>query len=523
MRNAEAYHQTQKSSARVLLVALLVFHQPATTAIIVVDGTCNLADAIESANTDAAVGDCAAGSGTDEIQLTTDVTLTAELPSVTTNIALEGNDHAITRDLGAEEFRILFVDGAAFSLSNATLSNGSAVIGDGARGGGAIRAENYAALGIDHVTFLDNQADYSAGAISLYDSRATINHSTFSGNSGTDGGAIHLIEAEATLLNSTLTGNSASEGGGVYASWYSSLEVENTTFTGNHAGFAGGAVAGGLGSIVSVKNSTLSGNTAGTSGGGVYAESYAGVGLVNSTVTGNGHQNLYGGFTSGSVSINNTIVANALSGSNCAGSGSTSGSGRNFDDDGTCENTDPIVIGVDFDPLLADNGGPTQTHALLPGSVAADSEVCSLVADQRGFGRTDGLCDSGSFELGALPQGVGGSVAGIDTRRVTCQNRTTLQAVTFDTALATRWDCEQQGLVVSPGDAIVQTVVGTAVDGAAGRSFGATPTRITCTNVTSGQSASVPVTGAGWRCTGPGGLVVQPGDRIQQVFRALAD
>jgi hypothetical protein len=52
---------------------------------------------------------------------------------------------------------------------------------------------------------------------------------------------------------------------------------------------------------------------------------------------------------------------------------------------------------------LADNGGPTQTHALLPGSPAIDaaSDDCPPPAtDQRGVSRPQGAkCDIGAFEL----------------------------------------------------------------------------------------------------------------------------
>jgi hypothetical protein len=61
---------------------------------------------------------------------------------------------------------------------------------------------------------------------------------------------------------------------------------------------------------------------------------------------------------------------------------------------------------LDLGPL-ADNGGPTQTHALLPGSVAidvipaddcVDTEGEPLTTDQRGFPR-DSMCDVGAFEV----------------------------------------------------------------------------------------------------------------------------
>ena len=59
--------------------------------------------------------------------------------------------------------------------------------------------------------------------------------------------------------------------------------------------------------------------------------------------------------------------------------------------------------------LLANNGGPTKTHALLPGSLAIDGAICGGVADcpetdQRGRLRPAGMYfDAGAFEFGASP------------------------------------------------------------------------------------------------------------------------
>ena len=72
--------------------------------------------------------------------------------------------------------------------------------------------------------------------------------------------------------------------------------------------------------------------------------------------------------------------------------------GGNLDDDGTC----PVIgIVTEVDPALADNGGPTATHALLAGSSAIDANGdCGLATDQRGFAR-DTACDGGAFEFAA--------------------------------------------------------------------------------------------------------------------------
>jgi len=110
------------------------------------------------------------------------------------------------------------------------------------------------------------------------------------------------------------------------------------------------------------------------------------------------------------VKLQNSIVANN-SGANC-GSGVTS-MGYNMSSDGSCNfsnsgdrnNTNPLL------GPLQNNGGPTQTMALLPGSPAVDAgnpSGCTdgnghlLTTDQRGMPRPDsedtGGCDMGAYE-----------------------------------------------------------------------------------------------------------------------------
>jgi hypothetical protein len=100
------------------------------------------------------------------------------------------------------------------------------------------------------------------------------------------------------------------------------------------------------------------------------------------------------------MTLTGSIVANSPEGGNCAFNLPTD-LDDNFDDDNTCgSGFAGITPGVDFDTTLADNGGPTLTHALFPGSVAIDAAGdCALETDQRGYPRDDGACDSGSFEF----------------------------------------------------------------------------------------------------------------------------
>jgi hypothetical protein len=161
-------------------------------------------------------------------------------------------------------------------------------------------------------------------------------------------------------------------------------------------------------------NSTVADNTAYSAsgypwghGGGI---SNTGTAMIsNSTLSGNAASP--GGSISGSVTIQNSIVANSPSGGNC--SGTVTSNGYNLSSDNTCNfngpgdrnNTDPKL------GTLGYNGGSTQTIPLLSGSPAVDAGNPSgcrdaqgnlLTTDQRGMPRPDpgdpGGCDMGAYE-----------------------------------------------------------------------------------------------------------------------------
>ena len=89
---------------------------------ITVNATCSLSDAITSANTDTATGGCVAGSGADTITLTGNITLSATLPNITSQITIAGASHSIS---GADRYRIFYVErNGDFTVNNLTLMNG---------------------------------------------------------------------------------------------------------------------------------------------------------------------------------------------------------------------------------------------------------------------------------------------------------------------------------------------------------------------------------------------------------------
>jgi predicted outer membrane repeat protein len=190
----------------------------------------------------------------------------------------------------------------------------------------------------------------------------------------------------------------------------------NSTISGNSAGTSGGGIyCQGIAQYVHIMNSTISGNSAGTSGGGIYNFSCYNAYVANSTITGNSAGSgggMYNNGPYGRIQISNTIINAGASGENIFNSGGTVPSlGYNLSSDdgggylngpGDQINTDPLL------GPLQDNGGPTFTHALLPGSPAIDAGDPSFTPpplyDQRGLGFdrvVNGHLDIGSFEVQA--------------------------------------------------------------------------------------------------------------------------
>jgi CSLREA domain-containing protein len=220
-----------------------------------------------------------------------------------------------------------------------------------------------------------------AGTIALTNSQVTNNV-----NLATGGGTGGIVSAQSlTLTNSAVTGNTGKgPGGGIQAS--GSVTLTNSTVSGNTAGGNGGGIAVGDGTTLSITNSTIANNSA-PSGSGIYK-------------------------LSGTATVRGTIIANNTGSANCFSATPVTSLGFNLDSGASCgftaasdrSSTDPKL------GPLANNGGPTQTHALSPGSPAidaADPNTCSST-DQRGFARPldgngDGIavCDAGAFEAPA--------------------------------------------------------------------------------------------------------------------------
>ncbi len=275
------------------------------------------------------------------------------------NIIISGNNAGRVFAIGG---------GASVFFSGLTITGGSVPGGLGGASGGDI--ENSGTLTISDCTISGGSASLGGGIHSDYTATLIVSNSTFSGNTGYDGGGLES-DGTTTVTNSTFNSNNASNLGGAIF---------------NRDDQLGSPLEG----MLTLTNDTISGNTASAGGSGVYD-----------------YQIRPGGM----VSVQNTIVAANTTDDveNAAGSVFTSlGNNLIGDTDGsTGFGVSGDLTGTGSSPLnpmlgpLANNGGPTQTVALLSGSPAINTGNNSgaPATDQRGVARPFGPeVDIGAFE-----------------------------------------------------------------------------------------------------------------------------
>jgi CSLREA domain-containing protein len=351
---------------------------------------------------------------------------------------------------GIDNYGILSISNSSFSKNDVTDI------------GGAIYSYGAGRLSLTMVDVLDNSANYGGGIYHNASQPLTMTDSFLSGNyANIQGGGLNCGSGSSvtnTITNSTFFKNTAwNYGGGIYN--YGNLDITNSILDSNtalynfggglytygvdvttrvekstlikNAAYNGGGImnytnleildsslientalgttgyGGGINNQESlhISNSTLSGNQAAYGGGGILNSINGDMQMINCTLTGNSANNGGGLHNAGDLDFANSIIANSGGISDCWDDGGTiTTNSHNLIMDGTCL---PYVSG---DPLLsplANNGGPTLTHALMrdsPATDAADPAYCPLT-DQRGVERPQGDgCDIGAFELKAGSQ-----------------------------------------------------------------------------------------------------------------------
>ncbi|MGB0120201.1 MAG: choice-of-anchor Q domain-containing protein [Solirubrobacterales bacterium] len=324
---------------------------------------CSLREAISSANTNSATGGCTAGLGADVIQLPAgeykivrpgggeDLNSTGDFDitgSESVTIEPSGPSEKVRVDGNGLDRVFDQLGTSTLQIKNLTVTGGQTPViedGGGVRNGGA------GTLTLDGVTVSDNQATVSGGGLAVY--------------------------AGVTIVNSTITDNrSAGDGGGIYAAGGTALTVRSSTITGNEADFDanesgnGGGFNEAMATSVNFYNVINAGN------------------LDGSSLPANQWPDCYS--TSTSYFPRYVIQSQPFSVGSCL---------VGFNPPGQNQVTDPML------GPLQDNGGQTQTHALLAGSPAigagADGTVpgdaCPAL-DQTGRDRPVGACDIGAVQ-----------------------------------------------------------------------------------------------------------------------------
>ncbi len=380
----------QLAGATPVLAAGTAIHVTSTgheTAPFIADGDCTLGEAIAAANADAPVDGCTAANfgngGPFFIYLgkNANYSLTAVdnqtdgangLPSIRRTITIVGVNATIQRASNAPQFRLFHVAGGG----NLTL---------------------------DHLI--------------LRNGRATSSGASCNASNRSCGGALLNMGGTVTVIRSTISNNVAEAGGGI-GSENGRLTVRESAILNNTAvgeGGQGGGIAYYGGPGLNLSNVTVASNSATFRGGGLQNEGLASVSQAtfvgNSAALGGNIRNF-----SGNLTLANSILVNAVGG-NCADGGDGvvfSSIGYNIEDRNDCrltgpgdrQNTSPQLT------TLQNNGGPTVTHALLPGSPAIDAipvgaNACAAATsvDQRGARRANGAgqggpaCDVGAYEF----------------------------------------------------------------------------------------------------------------------------
>lgn len=321
------------------------------------------------------------------------------------------------------------IEGSAFQANSSATSGGALANSSTAFAGTAYTGDVY----VRATEFTSNTARAGGAIHNAVDSSLTVVESAFSSNatpSGASltGGAI-VNNGTALVGESEFNLNTAGAGGAIYLSNTGALRIYASTFAHNSATSNGGALF--VNGVLDVTNSTFWGNRS-QRGGAIIISSHevASARIAFSTISGNSATTMpgasgqvHGGGIAysrplelrGSIVAGNTVAAGAAGGPDLYQSGATA----TFDSGGYNLIGDPADSGVfgpnnllNQDPLLGplqDNGGPTRTLALLPGSPAKDQAPQSqcldatsapLVTDQRGATRPSGThCDVGAFEV----------------------------------------------------------------------------------------------------------------------------
>jgi predicted outer membrane repeat protein len=408
-------------------------------------GAGSLRQAIIDANSTGGADDIVFQSG-----LTGTIALTSGEMSITESVTITGNGATDSVIDAQQASRIFNVDSGTIdvTLTDLTLSNGEITSGSPASGG-AVRFVSSGTLAVSQSVLTNNFANNQGGAIFSPLGSVVVSGSTLTSNStNVEGGAIYAQSGPVSVTDSTLSSNSSVFGGAIEAG---QLTINRSELAGNSANTGGaiGAVS------LDMEESTLSLNSATLDGGAIYALGAATVTqstffqniaarggaiyavdgpvtVLQSTLDRNLSNDSNSNFSGNAIysqsahlTIQNSIIASqndvsrsvvrpspdggdafvvefSLIGTNVGTSLTATGATTPDGNGNLIGDSAGIAPGTG---ALADNGGPTSTIELLPGSPAlnrgSNAIASGLTADQRGapFARVfDGTVDMGAFE-----------------------------------------------------------------------------------------------------------------------------
>ena len=305
--------------------------------------------------------------------------------------------------------------GGTITISNSTITSNK--VRSGGQGGGVSHHQGTTSIVNSEIS--GNRASAAGGGVQLTSGSVTIENSTIMRNKGQDvaGGIWVLNSGDLTVVNSTISGNrTVLIGGGGVTNQGGNVVIRGSTVSGNKTGDDGGGLDNEFGTFT-VADSTVSGNNSAKKGGGVLNSGI--FTLLNSTISNNNAMRGGGVYNFGRITLKGSVISGnkASSGAEISKFVSSSstvtandfnlfGANGNSGVTGFTPGATDIVPTVPVASILsplANNGGPTMTHALVPGSPAIDAIAGAdpecTGTDQRGTTRPQGVgCDIGAFE-----------------------------------------------------------------------------------------------------------------------------